>query len=166
MKSDNFKYDWKLCPHALRGVTYVFKNNTGDKYKFVDRWDVTIKEFDTFNDAIKYAESNIEAVDRNIELSDLTPEVYAVIANFVKSGTLNTEGLTLEEELTIYNSFNKTDYSGDSFSGSCYNGDIAELSIKDYQTLKYIYDIERGMYAEVNGDSNMIYGAGAQLSIF
>jgi len=169
MKNTNLKYDWKRCPQAGRGITYIFKNNDGDRYLFVDRWDVVIKEFEDFNEAIWFAENNIKAVDRYIDIEDLTKNVYDVIFNEIKTGILDTEGLSLDEEITIFDSRFEFNYSGDSFSEACFNREIDEKLLSGFKTLTFIFVLENQMRDEYDLDNiedNKKLANNIQLSLF
>jgi hypothetical protein len=49
-------------PKNTRGFWYCYKNENGAV--FLDRQDKVIKTFDSFEDAVEYADKNIHLIDR------------------------------------------------------------------------------------------------------
>ena len=55
--------DKDLIKLSESGWIYCFKR--GSKFVFLDRKDILIKSFDTYNEALTFANSNINLIDQN-----------------------------------------------------------------------------------------------------
>lgn len=54
---------------GCRGWVYCFKR--GEKAVFLNRWDQEIKEFETYKEAVEFADKNIYLIDISKDVSDM-----------------------------------------------------------------------------------------------
>lgn len=148
-KFTGVRYDWKGCPHASRGFLYVYKSDDDNSYVFIDRWGTIIKRFMSYHEAVCYAEKNQSLIDRNIETSELTHAVYKAVMWFLEYGTWNTSSLSIKEELTIFNAWNNCGHTEEVFSNMCFQGRIDKSLLTGFDSLLYIYNLERQMREEI-----------------
>lgn len=142
MVRQRMNYDWRKCSHACKSITYIIKSNDEDGYIFIDRWDREIKKFKYYHDALWYAEENLHLINRSIDIQDLSQNIYNAVTDFIKFNSYESCTLTMEEELILFNSINRSIYDLESFSEACFNEKISEESVCQFKNLKFALEVE------------------------